>query len=152
MNDAERRIVHEVVKSVSLRTTHPNLFRALLTVAIMQVGLAANFFARTPAFIPYGMSRYWPAGVFLVIGVSQIVVLTMWHNLRGVRMVAAWSLAVMLCWGIVNTRQAFEGQASFQLPIVYLGLGALQLPLLIEPRFNPLTANGNGKKLNGNNK
>lgn len=137
----EQRTLHEATKRVSLRSSHPNLFRSLLTIAITQVALGVNFYVRAPTFNPYGISRFVVGAAFFVLGASQIVVLTVYRRLQLVRLLAAISVAVMVCWGIINTRQAFDGKASYQVPILMVGLGALQVPLLIEPRINPITAN-----------
>jgi len=144
--DADK-IIHKVANGISLRKSHPNLFRSLLTLAIMLSALGVNFFVKAPAFNPYGISRFVVGFVFLVLGMSQIIVLTVFHRLPVVRFLAAVSVSVMICWGIANSQQAFQGKTSFQLPILYLALGALQIPLLIEPRINPINIRGRIKKL-----
>jgi len=45
----------------------------------------------------------------------------------------------MLFWGASNAQQSLAGNASFQLPILYIALAVLQIPLLVEPPVNPMT-------------
>lgn len=146
---AAEHVLHEVAKRVSLRATHPNLFRSLLTVAGLQVALALNFFTSNPTFNP--LPKNVIGAVFLVLGVSLAVVLTAFRRLMLVRVFAGLSVFVWGSWGFLNTEQFFDDKASLQLPMLYVGLAALVIPLLMEPWFNPITAtaNGNGKKLNG---
>lgn len=131
-------------KRARLRDTHPNLYFALMTVALMFVALGFNFWFGKVTFEQYGIPKQWIGTGFLVIGLSQLLFLNVRRNLDAVRVVLIVGIAYMLFWGIGTTETAFQGKSSFQLFILYWGLAALQAPLLLEPFFNPVTANGNG--------
>lgn len=124
---------------VNIRRTHPALYRAIMTLSIMSVGLAVNFWTSTPTFTPYGIPKNLVGGIFALIGVYQLVFLNVFHDLRHVRLGLAVSLGWMLFWGISNTQQAFAGNASFQLPILLISIAVLHLPLLVEAPVNPMT-------------
>lgn len=127
---------HETVR---IRYTHPALYRSILTLSLMSVALAANFWTSTPTFSPYGIDKNLIGGVFCLLGVSQFVFLNVFHDLRKVRLGLAVSLTFILFWGLSNTQQAFAGNASFQLPILYVALAVMHIPLLIESPVNPMT-------------
>lgn len=120
---------------VKIRYTHPNLYRSIMTLSLMSLGLAVNFWTSNPTFNP--VPKDVVGVVFFLLGASQIVFLHL--NLRAVRIGMAISAFVMLFWGLTNTEQSFAGDASFQLPILYLALGVVQLFLLIESPVNPMT-------------
>lgn len=122
---------------VKIRYTHPNLYRSIMTLSIMSVLLAANFWRSNPTFNPYGIDKDHVGWAFLALGVGQIVFLNLGY-LRTVRGAMALSSLAMLLWGWANTEQAFAGNASFQLPILYVALGGLQFILLIEAPVNPV--------------
>lgn len=136
----QRRILYEITKHVSIRKTHPNLYLSLMIVAIMSIGLSLNFYFYTPTFNPYGINKEVVGAIFLILGFSQLIFLNLYHNLKLVRLVLAISISFMLFWGVSNTQQAFAGKASFQLPVLYIGLALIQLPLLVEPSTNPMTS------------
>lgn len=139
----EGRILHDVAKRVSLYQSHPNLFRSLLTVAGMQIALAVNFFTSHPTFNP--LPRNVIGSVFGVLGVGLAFVLTVHRRLVLVRLLTAASVFVWGGWGFLNTKQWFDGKASLQLPILYVGFALFVIWQLVEPWVNPITANGNGK-------
>lgn len=145
-DDAEE-VMHEVAKHVSLRDTHPNLFRSLLSVAVTEIALAVSYFTRVPTFNP--LPRFVIGSIFLGLGVGLAIVLTAYRRLVLVRIFTAVSLFVMGAWGCLNLKQGIEGKASYALPILLIGLAGQILPSLLEPWINPITANGNGKHLNG---
>lgn len=124
---------------VRIRLTHPGLFHSLMTLSVMHLGLAVNFWISNPTFNPYGISKNIIGVVFFLLGVSQQVFLNVFRNLRMVRIGLAASLTFMFFWGLSNTQQFFAGNASLQLPILYLALAVLQIPLLIESPVNPMT-------------
>lgn len=137
------KILEELTKRVSIRETHLNLYRILMVMAIMFIALAVNLYYSKPTFNPYGIEKEVIALVFSVLGVSKIIALNFYHNLKLVRLIVGFSTGFMIFWGISNTQQAFAGKASFQLPILLITLALINLLLLVEPVSNPLTANGN---------
>lgn len=124
---------------LNIRLTHPNLYHSIIVLGIMSVALAFNFWLSNPTFNP------WPGKnivgvVFLLLGVGELVFLNVTGHLRMVRLMMAASIGIMFFWGLSNTQQFFAGHASLQLPILYMALAVLQLPLLVEPPINPVTA------------
>lgn len=138
---AKRRVLSEITKHVSIRKTHPNLYISLMTIAVASIALGVNLHYFTPTFRPYGISEELIGACFSVLGLSQLIFLNLYHNLKLVRLVLAMSISFMLFWGLSNTQQSFAGKASFQLPILLITLAALQIPLLVEPSTNPMTSN-----------
>lgn len=110
-----------------------------MTLSIMSVGLAVNFWTSNPTFSPFDIPKNLIGGIFFLLGISQLVYLNVFHNLPRVRLLLAVSLSFFFFWGLSNTIQAFAGNASFQLPILYVFLAFLHIPLLIEPPVNPMT-------------
>lgn len=123
---------------VHVRNTHPGLYRSIMALSLMSVGLAVNFWTSNPTFNPLGISKNLVGLIFFLLGGSQIIFLNL-RDLREVRIGMAVSAFVMFCWGAANTQQALDGRASFQLPVLYLALSVLQFLLLIEPPVNPMT-------------
>lgn len=124
---------------VDIRKTHPGLYHAIMTLGVMGVALGFNFWFSNPTFDP------WPGKnivgvVFFLLGISKLVFLNLVRNLRMVRILMATAISFMFFWGLTNTQQFFAGNASLQLPILYMALSILQLPLLVEPPINPVTA------------
>lgn len=137
--------LEELTKKVSIRITHPNMYRVLMVIALMSIALAINLYLTKPTFAPYGLPKGVIATVFLVLGTVQLVFLNLYHNLKLVRLTIAASASFMMFWGVSNTQQSFAGKASFQLPIIFVSLAVIQLVSLLEPVINPMTSN-NGKK------
>lgn len=125
--------------SIVIRKTHPGLYRSLMVFGATGVALGLNFLFSTPTFNPYGINKAVIGAVFMTLGVGQVAALNVFHNLRMVRIVLAVSLGVTFFWGLSNAQQFFAGRASLQLPILYVALALLQLPLLIESPVNPMT-------------
>lgn len=128
-----------------LRNTHPNLYRSLMTTALIFVGLGINFLLTTPTFQQFNIPKNYIGAGFLALGLSNLLFLNLLRNLRVVRFLLVLGIGYMLFWGVGTTQTFFEGTSSLQLCILYFGLAALQAPLLLEPFFNPVTANGNGE-------
>lgn len=110
-----------------------------MTVGVMGVALALNFWTSTPTFNPYDIPKNLIGLVFFIIGISQILFLTVFRDLRLVRIALAISIGFMGWWGASNLQQFFAGESSAQLPILYLAIMALQYPLLVEAPVNPMT-------------
>lgn len=138
--------LHDITQRVSMRKSHPNLYKAFMVFSIMFIALAINLYLTKPTFAPYGLPKDAIATVFLVLGVSKIIFLNFYHNLKVVRLLVAIATAFMVFWGVSNTQQAFAGKASFQLPILFVSLAILNLFLLIEPASNPMTSNSDEKE------
>ena len=126
--------------SIDVRKTHPNLYLAVSTFALISVALGVNFWAFHPAFQVYGMPNGVWGSIFLALGIGKLIFLNLYRRLRMVRAVMACAVAYMLFFGVGTTQPVFDGKASVQLLILYVGLAALQIPLLIEPFINPWTA------------
>lgn len=126
--------------SIHVRRTHPNLYRAVMSLAVLYVALGLNFWILAPTFLIYDMpSQLWGT-IFLALGVCKLVFLNVWRKLRMVRVAMAFSIAYCLFLGAGTTQPFFEGQGSLQLPILYLAVAVVQIPILIEPFINPWTA------------
>lgn len=128
-----------LIRRVNIHESHPNLYFSIMTLGLMSIVLAINFWFSQPAFTPYGIHKNVVGVIFSVLGASQLVFLNVFRNLRMVRMTLAASISFMFFWGISNTQQFFNGNASLQLPILYIALSVLQIPLLIESPVNPMT-------------
>lgn len=111
-----------------------------MTFGLVQVALAANFWlGPDPTFDPYGIPADIAGIVFFTLGASLLLFLNVFRDLRKVRLVLAISIGVGFFWGIANTQQGLAGKASFQLPILFVGLCVAQIPWLIEAPVNPMT-------------
>lgn len=126
-------------RKVHLNKTHPSLYYAIMTLGVMNVCLALNFFFTTPTFNPYGIPKNYVGCVFALIGASQLFFLNIMRDLRAVRISLAVSISFMCFWGLSNTQQFFNGKSSLQLPILFLAISILQIPLLTEAPVNPTT-------------
>lgn len=129
----------DAVRTVNIRKSHPALYRAIMTFACMAVALAFNFWFSRPTFNPYGVPKEYIGIIFAVLGSSLLVFLNVFHNLRIVRLALAASVSFTFFWGLSNAQQFFAGNASLQLPILYVAISIWQIPLLIEPPVNPMT-------------
>lgn len=127
------------LQNVEIRKSHPALYRTLMTLAVMGIALGFNFWFSNPTFNPYGVPKNAIGVVFSVLGCSQIVFLNILRNLRMVRLNLAASITWMFFWGVSNAQQFLAGNASLQLPILYVTLSILQIPLLVESPVNPMT-------------
>lgn len=126
-------------RRVNLRKSHPGLYRSIFTVGCMGVALALNFWFSSPTFNPYGLDKNIVGLLFALLGTTQLVFLVVFRDLRMVRIMLAVSLGWMMFWGLSNTQQYFAGKSSLQLPILFITISILQVPLLIESPVNPFT-------------
>lgn len=125
-------------KRVVIRRTHPNLYRSIITFAIITIALGLNFLLIKPAFNQYSLSQVM-AVVFFGSGVALIVLLNFLRSLRTLRWVMAFTVTSLCLYGGALTVYAYQtGKTSYQLPICYFGFTALLFLLLIEPASNPL--------------
>lgn len=125
--------------ALNLRHSHPNLYRGITTFAVINIGLALNFFFTNPTFNPYGIDKNIVGAIFLVLGLSKLTFLNVHRSLRVVRFLMTVEIAFMLFWGGGNTITFMTGQTSLQLFVLYAGMALNELFLLLEPPANPMT-------------
>lgn len=128
-----------IFSRVIIRKTHPGLYRSLMSLSFMNMALAVNFWYSTPTFNPYDIPKNIIGWVFFLFGIVLIFFLNVWRDLRIIRIILAISISFMFFWGCSNAEQFFAGKASLQLPILYVTLAFLQIPLLTESPVNPMT-------------
>lgn len=133
---AEPKPVHNRVR---LQKTHPNLYHLIMILNLSNIALALNFWISHPTFNPYGINKDLIGCIFFALGSIQIVFLNFHRDLRAVRLVMAISIGFNLFWGLSNAQQSFAGKASFQLPILYITLALIRVPLMFESPVNPMT-------------
>lgn len=126
------------LRRVDIHKSHPGLYYALMTLGFMGVALGFNFWLSTPTFDPYDINKNIIGGVFFALGLSQLFFLNVYRDLPMVRRVLAVSIVWMFFWGMSNAQQFLAGNASLQLPILYVTLAILQVPLLVEAPVNPM--------------
>lgn len=147
---------------INIHDTHPNMYWMLMAIAVVGILLAANFLFLHPTFPIWGVPNAIWAVLFLVSSVARIVTLTIHRRLRWIRYTMAFSMWFMFVIAIgtvqpflenihINLQLAFpiwdtqlalpvwDSKASLQLPIVYVGLVAIQWYLMKEPFLNPET-------------
>jgi predicted membrane channel-forming protein YqfA (hemolysin III family) len=135
-------------RSSRLSQSHPNLYKAFTAYALISLALGLNFIFLKPTFDPLGVPKGLIGAIFLALGSTKLLLLNVYRSLRLLRLVMAMAIGVMLFWTGALTLAFFKlGQTSLQLPITYLGLSILGMPLLVEPSVNPIT-DKNG--VNGN--
>lgn len=130
---------------VKLRETHLRLFRDYLTFALVNVALGGNFFFFPPAFNPYEWPEWLIGGIFLTLGLVQLLVIFKFPKLWLIRVSVGVDMGWVIVWG-ASTVMSFP-DTSLQLPILYLAYVLYKAWHLLEPFINPTTANG--KKPNG---
>jgi hypothetical protein len=127
-------------RATRLSQTHPNLYKAFMVYALISLALGANFIFLKPTFDPLNIPKGLIGAIFVGLGVIKLLLLNVYHSLRLLRLVMAIAIGVMLFWTGALTLDFFKlGQTSLQLPLTYLGLSVLGMPLLVEPSVNPLT-------------
>lgn len=131
------------VNNLNIRSSHPNLYYAVMVFSFIYIGLGLNFIFTTPTFNPYMIPKEIIGAVFLALGLSKIVFLNFIRNLRIVRMLMALEVGYALWWGIGTSITFFQGRTSLQLAVLYAGLSVLEMFLLVEPFVNPFTKKGN---------
>jgi hypothetical protein len=138
---------------VDLKHKHPNLYRGLMAYALLSIGLGLNFLILNPTFKPFGIPKVVCGVVFLALGLAHFSSLTIFKKVKLQQFSMAAIISVMFFWAGINTAEFFRlGQTSLQLPLVFFGLVALGLPLLIEPPINPITAETEDVMVIGGNK
>lgn len=138
----DRRSHGPRARRISLRRTHPNLYRSLMGVALTFIALGFNFLFAHLTFEQFGVPKEAVGAGFLVIGLAQFTFLNLWRSVRWIRVMLIIGIIYMLTWGVGTTETFFTGESSLQLFILYWSLAGAQAPLLLEPFINPVTANG----------
>lgn len=130
---------------MDLRRTHPNLYGVYLVYGFLCIALGLNFLFLNPTFDPLDIPKQVPGGVFMALGVSVLTFLQVRRNATLLRVSMASLVAVLFFWCAALIFDFFRlGQTSLQLPITFLALAALGIPLTIEPAVNPVTSKNNG--------
>lgn len=128
------------IRDIDIRRSHPSLFRVICVIGLICVGLGLNFLLASPTFNPYGFPKEVTGGIFLALGISKLFTILALRNLRILRINMALCMGFMLFWGFGTSITYFTGQTSLQLFVLYWGLTAIQLIMMLEPVVNPLTA------------
>jgi hypothetical protein len=130
-----------------LSQTHPNLYGALMVVAVANAALGLNFIFLKPSFNPLGIPKGPTGAVFLILGVGQAILLNL-RYLWARRVAVSAGVAVRFFWFVALFVAFFtEKQTSLQLPIFVLEAVGVAYFLVLEPYINPVTdKNGNGGK------
>lgn len=61
------KVLDEITKQVSLRVTHPTMYRVLMIIAMVGIASAVNLYLAKPTFAPYGLPKGVIASVFLAL-------------------------------------------------------------------------------------
>jgi hypothetical protein len=130
---------------MNLRRTHPNLYKAYTVYAALNVALGLNFLFLNPTFDPLDIPKAIPGAVFLTLGLAELSFLNIFRNAALLRLTMATAITSMFFWCGALTFDFFRlEQTSLQLPLTFLGLAVLGMPLLAEPSVNPITDARNG--------
>lgn len=124
---------------INVRKTHPNLYWQLMIIAVGGIALAVNFWFLKPTFPIWDIPNAVWAGIFLVTSLARIITLNFYRRLRWVRFTMVFSVIYTAFLAVGTAQPGWEGKASFQLPIVYAIVVAIQIPFLFEPFVNPAT-------------
>lgn len=116
-----------------VRFTNPTLYRSVMAHAWICISLALNFWNYDPTFHPFGIKNGLIGWIFFVLGLLSFLFLNIIHSLRMVRILLVCLFVVYFLWGIANAEQWHKGDASLQLPIIYLGLSIWAFILVLAP-------------------
>lgn len=124
--------------SVNVRQAHPNYWVSVMTFSGIYMALALNFFLLHPTFLIFNApNRVWGT-IFVLLAAGQVVTVNMsW--LPWLRRVMACSIVYMAVLAAGTSQPFLDNTGSLQLPIMYVGLATLLVPLRAEPPSNPLT-------------
>jgi hypothetical protein len=126
--------------AINLRLSHPTLYRAIMTFAILSILLGINFLLAKPTFNPYGIDYMIIGVIFIILGMGKVIFLNLHRSVRAVRILMSGEIGFMVFWAIGTTITFFQGKTSLQLFILYVGLTVFEAFLLFEPFSNPITA------------
>lgn len=127
--------------SAGVRQAHPNYWVSVMTFSMIYLALAANFLFLHPSFLIFGAPNQVWACIFFLLAVGQTVTVNM-GQLPWLRRVMACSIVYMALLAVGTSQPFLDKTGSLQLPILYLGLATLLVPLRAEPPSNPLTMRG----------
>lgn len=126
---------------MNLRRSHPNLYRAYLVYGLMCVALGLNFIFLNPTFDPLDIPKQVPGAIFLALGSASLFFLRVWRRATWLRVAMAVTIGAMFFWCGALVFDFFRlAQTSLQLPITFAALGALGIPLMLEPPVNLTTS------------
>lgn len=131
--------MNEEGAALDIRKSHPNLYWLVMILAVVNIALGLNFIINQPTFAIFAAPNLLWGLTFLAIGLGKFIALNFYRRLRFVRALMAIAVTYMLFLGLGTMQPFLEGMGSLQLPILYLGIAALQIPLLVEPFINPAT-------------
>lgn len=126
--------------AINIHKTHPNLYWLVMILALIDLALGCNFIFLNPTFPIFDAPNEVWGGIFLALGAGKIVSLNFYRRLRLVRGIMAFAVSYIMLLAFGTTQPYLEGVGSLQLPILYAGMAAIQIPLLVEPFVNPWTA------------
>lgn len=121
-----------------VRQTHPNYWVSVMTFSVIYLALSANFLFLHPSFLVFGAPNQVWAAIFLALAVAQVATITS-GRLLWLRRIMACSIVYMAVLAVGTSQPFLDKTGSLQLPILYLGLATLLVPLRAEPPSNPLT-------------
>lgn len=127
----------KIMNKKNMRFSHPNLFRGILSMALISISLGFNFIFTNPTFNPYHIPKALTGSIFLTLGISRLIFLIIIPHLKILRGVMSIGIAWKVFWGIGTSITFFQGLTSLQLFVLYMGLSFLELFFLIEPSVNP---------------
>lgn len=126
---------------MNLRQTHPNLYKVYLVYGLLCVALGLNFIFLNPTFDPLDIPKQVPGAILLALGGATLFFLRVVRRATWLRVTMASIITVMFFWCGALVFDFFRlAQTSLQLPITFAALGALGIPLMIEPPVNPTTS------------
>lgn len=124
--------------SVNVRQAHPNYWVSVMTFSGIYLALALNFLFLNPSFLIFGAPNQVWGSIFLMLSIGQILLISK-GCLRWLRRLMACSVVYLAVLGAGTSQPFLDRTGSLQLPIMYVGLATLLVPLRAEPPSNPLT-------------
>lgn len=129
-----------ITGTIDIRKTHPALYRVIMLYALACFLLGINFWIFTPTFLVWDQPNELWGSIFILLSVAKVVFLNIHRSLKLVRVTMAFEVGYFMFFALGTSQPPIEGTGSFQLPIMYLWVAAIEYPLLVEPFINQLTA------------
>lgn len=120
-------------ENISIRKTIPLLYWSVTVYALIALALGLNFILLQPTFLIFGAPNELWGVIFLALGVSKIIALNFYRRLRLIRGLMSFKITYMMFLALGTSQPYIEGKGSLQLPIMYAGISALQIVLLLLP-------------------
>lgn len=115
-----------------MRDTHPTLWHFYLLYALLSMGLGLNFIFLTPAFMPLGIDKLVAGLAFCMCGLVKVGLLAGNAPNNLARLSMTVSVFLYGFWAAASTHDFFAlDQTSLQQPILYVGLAAVAVRLLL---------------------